>query len=195
MKILSLAAAISALTSGVSAKNYNILSLDSAAYSALMTAEFVSYMEKKAYIIAKREQCLAEERVDERIQMPELFDMLAGAETGAIIASVLSVPNDDASSSLKSKYYAQTAVDFFEKNVDTLYKDSEMSLALEWFFIALFLILFGAVAFKLAEYYFRNDSRSKRIDSLKQFIHIHKKILKGKEQYRSDFEYRQAEMN
>ena len=79
----------------VAQAKYWILSLDSATYAGLMTAEFVSFMEKKAYLIARRAGCI-DERTDERVAMPELFDMIAGSETGAIIATSLVVPNDDA---------------------------------------------------------------------------------------------------
>ena len=96
----------------VDCKKYNILSLDSASYSALMTAEFVSYMEKKAYFLARREFCI-DERPSEKIQMPELFDMIAGSESGAIIASTLVVPSDDSNSGLTSKYFADTSTKFF----------------------------------------------------------------------------------
>lgn len=41
--------------SKVEAKNYNILSLDSAKYNGLMTAQMVDYMEQKAYVIANRD--------------------------------------------------------------------------------------------------------------------------------------------
>jgi patatin-like phospholipase/acyl hydrolase len=37
-------------------------------------------------------------RTSERVAMPELFDMIAGSETGAIIASSLAIKNPDASS-------------------------------------------------------------------------------------------------
>jgi len=51
------------LVQAIQAGTYNILSLDSASYYGLMTAEFVSYLEKKAYMIARRDFCI-EERLD-----------------------------------------------------------------------------------------------------------------------------------
>ena len=68
----------------------------------LMTSEFVFFMEKMAYYAA-RDHCnnsthtnVFPARESELISMPELFDMISGSETGAIIASTLVVPNDDA---------------------------------------------------------------------------------------------------
>ena len=58
-----------------------------------MTAEFVAYMEKKAYLSARKDFCI-EERKDRRIAMYELFDMISGSETGAIIAATLVSPKD-----------------------------------------------------------------------------------------------------
>jgi patatin-like phospholipase/acyl hydrolase len=37
-----------------------------------------------------------ESRLSEKISMVEFFDMLAGSETGAILASTLAIKNDDA---------------------------------------------------------------------------------------------------
>ena len=57
--------------------------------------------------------------------MHELFDMIAGSETGGIIATMLSIKNDDQQTQhiQKNKYFAEDAVKFFEKNVNDLYKD------------------------------------------------------------------------
>ena len=41
-----------------SAKDYNILSLDGASYKGYMTAYFTSFLEKKAYFIARRDKCI-----------------------------------------------------------------------------------------------------------------------------------------
>ena len=63
--------------------------------------------------------------------MTELFDMISGSESGAIIASSLVLPSDD--DHTKSKYYASKAVEFFDKNLDFLYKDHQMSTAMKLF--------------------------------------------------------------
>lgn len=59
-----------------------------------MTTKMLEYMEMKAYQTAIRDGCM-EERASGKIAMPELFDMIAGSETGAIIASTLLLKNDD----------------------------------------------------------------------------------------------------
>jgi len=61
-------------------------------YNGFLTASFVDYMEQNAYYQAHRSYCLPE-RKTERVAMPELFDAIAGSETGAIIASALVIPN------------------------------------------------------------------------------------------------------
>jgi hypothetical protein len=72
----------------------NILSLDAASYKAYLTATFIDYMEDKSYEIATRDSCI-EPRSKQKVAMHEMFDMIAGSETGAVIASSLLVPNDD----------------------------------------------------------------------------------------------------
>ena len=48
-------------------------------------------MEQRAYMIANTEKCLKEERKEQRIYISEMFDMIAGSETGAIIASSIAI--------------------------------------------------------------------------------------------------------
>ena len=45
------------ILSMVAAERYNILSLDSAIYRGVMTANFVQYMERKAFLLAEEHQC------------------------------------------------------------------------------------------------------------------------------------------
>jgi len=135
---------------------YNILALDSGWYKGLMTAKFVDYMESLAYDIAKRDiSCFEdyfkgrEEKPEtQKIAMPELFDMIAGSETGAIIATSLVLPSD--SDPKKPKYYASESLKWFRENVDVLYRDQQMPLGLKVVLCILSLILFGCLTEFLA---------------------------------------------
>ena len=95
-------------------ERYNILSLDSAKYKGILTANMIEYMEQKAYMTAIRDECI-DERESGKIAMPELFDMIAGSETGAIIGSSLLIKNDDAATSGEqpNKYFAEKSKEFF----------------------------------------------------------------------------------
>lgn len=108
---MALAVIVCALAAHASAKGakYNILSLDAAKYAGIMTADFVGYMEKRAYSIAREDGrgfCYPEND-EERIPMHELFDMVAGSETGAIIAATIAQPKE--AGSAESKYFAGRA--------------------------------------------------------------------------------------
>ena len=117
----------------IESKKFNILSLDSATYLGLMTARFVSYMESKAYSIAT-EQVPCFKSIDDKagnfysqykkIPMSKLFDMIAGSETGAIIAASISVP--DPENPDQPRYFANRSVKWFEEHTDTLYRDNYM---------------------------------------------------------------------
>ena len=76
---------------------YNVLSLEAGAYAGILTAKFVDFMEERSYVIAMTEGCIkkADERESQRIYISELFDMVAGSETGAIIASTLAIKDKD----------------------------------------------------------------------------------------------------
>lgn len=73
---------------------HNILSLDSAKDKGLMTSKVVEYFETRAYFLARAQYCIAP-RTAEKISMAELFDTVAGSETGALIASNILLPNED----------------------------------------------------------------------------------------------------
>ena len=59
-----------------------------------MTAAMIDHMENTAYELAIRDQCI-DTRDSQKVAMHELFDMISGVESGAIIASSLLIKNDD----------------------------------------------------------------------------------------------------
>ena len=56
-----------------------------------MSAQFIDYMEHVAYQEARSQFCIPE-RESMRIAMPELFDLITGSETGALIGGTLVIP-------------------------------------------------------------------------------------------------------
>ena len=69
-----------------SCTQFNILSLSQAGQYGYITARFISYLEQKSYYIAKDYGCDIPDYGDERLAMTEIFDLIAGTDTGAIIA-------------------------------------------------------------------------------------------------------------
>lgn len=70
--------------------------------------------------------------------MHELFDMIAGVETGAIIASSLLTPNEDPETfeTQKNKYFANHTMKFFQENTKSLYHRNSMPHSFEFFLYA-----------------------------------------------------------
>lgn len=169
-----------AVLSVAATKRFNILSLDAAKYKGYMTAQFVSYMEQYAYNIAKRDLCIAE-RDSERISMPELFDLISGSETGAIIATTINLPNKDAASlakGQKNQFFADKAVSFFENNVDTLYRDSQMSWFLKFIIIVVAIGFFGVASYWLTFKLFQVNEFGDRVSELQMLIKLRKRMVK-----------------
>jgi len=144
-----------------------------------MTAEFVSYMEQYAYTVAKRELCI-NDRASMRIAMPEMFDLIAGSETGAIIATTLVLPNPDYpdSSSQKNKYFADTAVTWFANNTDTLYHTMIMSVWTKILISLVFIIIFGILVYKGTEKYYTVADFDSKFEDLKTLLRYRKKEAK-----------------
>lgn len=93
-------------------KFYNILSLEAAQAKGILTAEFVDFMETQAHHLAVEGKCLHEPRYSKKISMVELFDMVAGVETGAILATTISQKNQDiyTNATMPNKYFARAAL-------------------------------------------------------------------------------------
>jgi hypothetical protein len=134
-----------------------------------MTADFVAYMEKRAYTIARQEDqkesssrrfCYPTNE-QERVAMHELFDMVAGSETGAIIAATLAEPA--AVGSTKAKHYAGKAAEFFEKQVDVLYVDAGLGAGWQVLIYIVGILVFGVITYMAAFYYFRDKAKKLRI--------------------------------
>ena len=163
------------------AERYNILSLDAAKYKGYMTSTFIGYLEQNAYVVARRDFCI-DERVSERIAMPELFDIIAGSETGAIIATSLVLPNTDPATNViqPNLYFATRSQQFFRDNVDSLYHDSKMPAFVK-FVITLFIIsLIGAAVYFGSEKAFYVEDFDERVDELQVLIKLRKRAAKGK---------------
>jgi len=111
-----------------------------------MTAEFVNYMEMYSYTVAKRDYCIAD-RESKRIAMPELFDMIAGSETGAIIGTIINLPNNDTTSTQPNRYFAKDVTDWFENNNPFLYHNPKMSFGMKLFISILFFGFMGPLIY------------------------------------------------
>ena len=173
---------------------YNILSLDSAQYKGVMTANFVEYMERKAYLLAEEHKCVypdghewagqnvvewrGTEADKQKISMAELFDMIAGSETGAIIASTLALKNNNANSKQKNKFFADKAVSFFDRNQDSLYMDSKMPAWGVILITALASILVGIPVFLGFEKCFNVQNFQERSRLMRDYHHHCKELAK-----------------
>ena len=78
------------------------------------------------------------ERESHKIAIPELFDMIAGSETGAIIASYLSIANDAKNKTQPNKFWAANATQIFMDQTDKLWYDKQIPFS--WRIIIIFLI-------------------------------------------------------
>ena len=124
-----------------------------------MTAKFVDYMETLAYNLAQRDiPCWSDYQKDrtltDKIAMTELFDMFAGSETGAIIASslVMSDTNDKS----KPKYLAKESLQWFMQHLDDLYYDAYIELWIKILIVLVALVLVGLLAEMCTQLCFMN---------------------------------------
>jgi hypothetical protein len=143
-----------------------------------MTAEFINYMEKMAYYSAREQYCITE-RPDEKVAMPELFDMIAGSETGALIGSILVQPNEDISTNATqvNKYWASYASSMFWDESGKLYVDQDMPFFIRLLILCIFMSLISGLVY----YCFHRKYRLKpgyedKIEQLSVMIENYKEI-------------------
>ena len=79
--------------------------------------------------------------------MVELFDMIVGSETGSIIATTLALKNDESNSKQPNKFFADSAIKFFDATINGIYYDIKMPTSLMFFIYLLFLGSFGSLAY------------------------------------------------
>ena len=101
------------------------MSLSSAEYNGFMTASFVDYLEKLAYFEAEEQYCI--KRDNKKIAMPELFDIIAGTETGAIIGSSLVIPGNNTKDEYLVRNFADASKNFFEEYSSELYVSQKLN--------------------------------------------------------------------
>ena len=151
--------------------------MDGAKYKGYMTAEFVSFMEQYAYTVALRDYCIAP-RESRRIAMPELFELIAGSETGAIIATMINLPNDNTTSAQKNKYFANNATDWFDKYEVKLYHNPKLPVWMNITINLVVLLIFGPINYMIASKIFTVSNFDENVKKLRFLIRYGKKKLK-----------------
>ena len=122
--------------------------------------------------------------------MTELFDMIAGSETGAIIASTLVLKNDDPKTMAiqKNKFFVSEAMDYFKENVDVIYQDKRMPFFLKALVTVFAIVFITSFAFLYTEKQYNYPDFDIKIANLKQLISLRKKEVKGKEFDQAEYE-------
>lgn len=122
--------------------------------------------------------------------MVELFDMIAGSETGGIIATSLVIPNVDPATKATqtNKYNSEKIIEFFEQNVDTLYKDKQLPAILKFLIVVTVMGLLGYTSYYLLNRVYHIEEFDERIRDLQGVLKMTKKQLKNKEYDQQELE-------
>lgn len=147
-------------------------------------------METTAYNLAVEGKCTIGERETKKISMVELFDMIAGSETGSIIATAISVEHENQGPNVKqtNKYFADSAVKFFEEEVDVLYHNLKVSFAFQFLIWFIVLVIPCAFIFNWVEKKCIKEGFEEELEGLSDCIRIRKEKLLGKDVDESQFQ-------
>lgn len=115
--------------------------------------------------------------------MPELFDMIAGSETGAMIGSALVVPNLDPATNKTqiNKFWASDLSEYFKNNASHLYVDQQMPFLTNLLILVFAITLVSALTYycfdrkyKLKAGYLETmEKLSLMIESYTDYLNIH----------------------
>ena len=111
--------------------------------------------------------------------MPELFDLVAGSESGAIIATSLVLPNEDPESVQKNQYFADTTMKWFTKNTDILYHNSSKYVGLMQSFAFILSLFLSTYAYRHVDKSFEDKDYEEILGRLSFILKQEKKIAKG----------------
>ena len=113
--------------------------------------------------------------------------MIAGSETGAIIASSLLLKNTDTTSDQKNMYFADRSMEYFVNKVDYLYKDQQMPLFLKALITLFTIAVISSLSYLYTEKQYDYPDFDVKIQNLKTLMSIRKKQVKGKEYDEEEF--------
>ena len=120
-------------------------------------------------------------RKNEKIAMPELFDVIDGTETGAIIGGSLVIPND--SSTGEDDFvamYAGESKEFFKNHTNSLYVSRELNFWWNILISIIFASLLGLLVYLCLRKYYKVDPRKvKHLSEVQHMISFQNDINSG----------------
>jgi hypothetical protein len=99
--------------------------------------------------------------------MQELFHMITGTSTGAILAGTLAVKNDPASN---SSYYASDVVDFFMNDGPEIFQDRKINYGLLGIIVVISGLIIGWWGYKIGVRIFANPKVEKNLKHIRMLI-------------------------
>src|SRR6056300_1336012 len=125
----------------------------------------VDILEQETYAKARELKCLPE-RESGRIAMGELFDSIAGTQSGAIGAALLSLKNEDGT----SKYYAKDVSALFEEHGEALFSVTVMGGFAKFVWFVIGMAIFGAIGYGIGYYNLRDTKYEEYQRMIEEFI-------------------------
>jgi hypothetical protein len=149
-------------------------------------------VESRAYFLARGQYCI--ERDSERIAIPELFDTIAGSETGAIIASNLLIRNPkgfDANNKpvqgeQPNERFASATTDWFKDEENSFYYKYKFPMGAIFCCSLVVAIVFAFVGYRITDKSFESFEFDSVLSKFRQIFSYKKKILKNPEKYNVD---------
>lgn len=133
--------------------------MDSAKEQGLVTSRVVEYFESRAYFLARGQYCI-KARASEKIAIPEIVDVVAGSETGALIASTLLMPHiataADKNPDQINERWANTTTQWFMDEINTFYYDYTEPTPAIFFCSLIVAFVVAGVGFRISDQKFKS---------------------------------------
>lgn len=149
---------------------WNILSMDGGGIRGLVTAKVVQNMEKYGYTYALS-QGYIEERDDGRLNMSEIFDMMAGTSTGSLLTTALTMPDENGN----NKFNSDDVINVYRNRGKQVFTKYVLGEGWKVFWGFFFCFLLGFLGYLDGRNRFHNKTQEKTFRDFE-------KLLKRKEQ-------------
>ena len=110
--------------------------------------------------------------------MNELFDAIAGSETGAIIATSLMIPKDPTYKNKKeAKYFANHTIKFFKDHQTDLYKSLAISKITQAIITVMTVLIIGIPIYHCLEKRYDEEEFEARKTAMRDYSKVIKTLL------------------
>jgi patatin-like phospholipase/acyl hydrolase len=150
----------------LSAEYYNILSMDGGGIRGIVTARFIQNMEHFGYNYALEKGYISKREV-EKINMSEIFDLMAGTSTGSLLTTALAMPAEDG---VTNKFTSDSVLDIYRDKGPEVFSKYELPAGWKTFWAAIIALVCGLIFYGIGYRRYHNAIQEKTFKDFASYL-------------------------